>query len=267
MPTYTAPGKLFRFPALYGDAPLVICPVDDFLIFGPTNGLESMTVKLASIASAGPAAILTYYGTVLRNVDTFKNQKFILNLSASVSGKTHTNKVLCHSMDLALRMNATAVAFHINILSAHLPSMIEMAGSIISSAHAYDMPVCGIIYPRGEANGDDDNMLHLKETDNIAYADLIARCVSLGVDLGVDLIKTQYSDNQNSFRRAVEAAGNVPLVVAGGPVVPEQIALRRASDAVRAGARGVSFGRNIFGRENPTEFIRMLKRTLGAPAE
>lgn len=255
-------GKALRFPELYEVKPIIICPVDDYLIYGPENGLQNLRSKLELITSAKPTAILAFYGTVLRNVDLFVRQRYIMNLSASIYETKHSNKIPIHEVETAVRMNASGVAYHINILSEHLPQMIESASLLISKAHSYDIPVCGIVYPRADNNHPDANLDQLKENDNIAYSKLIAHCISLGVDLGFDIIKTQYTGNVDTFRIAVDAAGNVPVVIAGGPLMSKDDAKSLAEEAHKSGARGISFGRNTFGRENPYEFIKDLKYSL-----
>lgn len=253
-------GKYLRFPEIWKrTSPITICPFDDSLISGSVAGLEDATKKLESICSARPTAILTFAGRIEKFPELFVGLRTIVNLSASTTRSSYTRKVQCGTIETALRVNASAVAVHINIASVYAFEMIQHAVEVIEQAKRYDVPICGIIYPRGEAGGQVDNFDEMRLKDPNGYGELVAHCVHLGVDLGVDIIKTQYTGSKESFQLAVKAAGPVPIVVAGGPLVSEPIALAYAVDAVQAGAAGISFARNVFGRNDPKRFIDMLR--------
>ncbi len=72
-------------------------------------------------------------------------------------------------------------------------------------------------------------------------------------------MKTHYTGSAASFARVVEAAGAVPVLISGGPLADSESMLRTAAEAVSAGAAGVSFGRNVFSRNQPWRMIRALK--------
>ena len=260
---FVAPGKYLRFPQIFQrKTPLIICPIDDFLIFGAQNGLEDANKKIQSIISAKPDAILTFAGSVSRSPNFYKNSNYIINLTASTVRSAHTKKVQSHSIEEALRLNASGVAAHINICSKYASEMIDIAGNIISDAQRYEIPTIGIIYPRGEIGDEDNNNDELKRTNNSAFTEIVAHCVSLGVDLGFDAIKTVYTDSPDSFNRVIKASCGIPVLIAGGPKVDLTKAIELAKNAISAGAAGISFGRNIFGREEPREFIEKIRKAI-----
>lgn len=257
--------KLLHFPELYRrDGALIICPIDDTLISGPVNGLEEPYEKLASISASGPSAILTFSGMVERNPTSFLGRRYIINLSASTSRSVYTRKVLIGSVETAMSFHASAVAVHINLSSEHAGEMIAAAGGVVEQARRYGLPAVGIMYPRGEHKGQTEEFLTLKEEEPDHYTELVGHCVQVGVDMGFDLIKTQYTGSEESFRRVMKSAGPVPVVVAGGPLIEESVAIENAVGAVRAGAAGISFARNVFGRADPSQFIRKVKGALEA---
>lgn len=95
------------------------------------------------------------------------------------------------------------------------------------------------------------------------YLELVAHCVRVGVDLGCDLIKTQFLEQQSGYSRILSAASGVPVVIAGGPLIAEERAAERATVALQAGIRGISFARNVFGRADPWQFYQKLDEMLG----
>src|ERR1051326_8450647 len=62
-----------------------------------------------------------------------------------------------------------------------------------------------------------------------------------------------------SFASVVECAMGVPVLIAGGPLQPAEEVLLKAREAICAGAAGVSFGRNVFLRDNVGEFLQLLR--------
>jgi DhnA family fructose-bisphosphate aldolase class Ia len=103
-----------------------------------------------------------------------------------------------------------------------------------------------MMYPRGKRIKDE-------------YApDAVAHAARVGAELGADIVKTNYTGEQNDFARVVESCP-VPLVIAGGPrVESEADLLGMVEGAIAAGARGVAIGRNVFQHENPELITRRI---------
>lgn len=244
------------------DGPLVFCPVDDSLLAGPFGGLQNMRRLIDSICSAEPSAVLAFRGTLEQYADELKDTPTILNCMASVVGPYHVEKVIVHEIKEAVSVGADGVAGHINLFSEFTNHQISHFSTVSRVAHEFGMPVVAIAYPRRTINGADDNFDDLKAQDPEQYARLVAHAVRVAVELGADIIKTQFTGNKDTFHLVVDAACGIPLLIAGGPKLPKEQALGLARDAVAAGANGVSFGRNIFNRSNPGEFIGRLKSEI-----
>lgn len=238
---------------------LVFCPIDDSLLAGPFEGLRDMKSLVSSISAASPSAILAFRGTLQRFSEEIGDTPTILNCTASIVGEHHVEKVIVHSVEEAISLGADAVAGHINLFSETANDQIATLGSITRVAHSYGMPVVAIAYPRKSAAGVDDNFEMLKREENTKYAELVAHAVRVSVELGADIIKTNFTGERESFPLVLDAACGVPLVIAGGPKVSQEEALSLAKHAIGSGAMGVSFGRNVFNRANPGEFVARLK--------
>lgn len=252
----TSSGKTLRAPFLYQESnPIVISPVDDFLIFGPKGGLEAPSEFIKRIVDARPDAILTHAGLIDRHPKAFSNTATIINLSASTTRSAHSVKLPLHGLETALRLHANAVAYHINTLSSHCSQMMDNAAQLIERANRFDMPVLGIIYPRNDNAQGDDEILGKKLESPNEFSDLVSHCVSIGASLGFDAIKTWFTGDKNTFRPSVLASGGIPLLVAGGPKVASAEALEQARLSLSSGAAGISFGRNLFGRTDPSSFV------------
>jgi DhnA family fructose-bisphosphate aldolase class Ia len=82
----------------------------------------------------------------------------------------------------------------------------------------------------------------------------------MAAELGVDLIKTFYTGE--NFADIV-AGTPVPILALGAKKTKfERDALRLAASAVRAGARGVVFGRNVIQAREPERFLDALKEVV-----
>lgn len=237
----------------------LIVPVDDSLIFGPTGGLEALHQKIPRILADPPNALLAFPG-LFRSEIMRDDVAVIVNLTASTHRSRHTRKALVGTLEMAVQLSADAVAVHVNITSKYEREMLRNLGSIACSCDSFGIPLLAIMYPRRETtDGNDDNFDELKKNDRRSYADLVSHSARVGVDLGANIIKTKYTGDPESFASVVNACTPVPVVIAGGPALPILDMLRMAHDAIIAGAAGISFGRNVFSREDPQPYVAALK--------
>lgn len=240
----------------------VIIPVDDNLISQNNIGLQDLQKKLQLIELAKPNAILCYYGAASLVSDYCV--PLIVNITASTVQSHHTRKVLISSVRQAVSIDAAAVAVHINISSKYESEMIKNLGVVAEACNHYGMPLLAITYPRREIGDQDENYPQLKEKFPEKYAELVAHCVRIAFDLGADMIKTQYTGNADSFSQVVAAANNRPVFIAGGPMMEEKQLYTMVEGAIRAGASGVSIGRNVFNRSNSAEIIENIRKIIFA---
>lgn len=243
----------------------IVVPFDDGLIFGPFNGLENLPKVTDAIGRSRANAVLAYPGALRATYGRIDRLAWIVNLTASTVGPTHTRKVLANSVEYAARLSADAVAVHVNFTDEHEGEMLEALGHVVEQAETCQIPVVAIMYPRRGVGTNTDNYEELLSNDRAGYARLVAHAVRIGVELGADVIKTQYTGDAESFRKVVDAALGVPVVVAGGPLIDRAAALDVAKAAIHAGARGVSFGRNVYERNDLAEFLSDIADVVHGP--
>lgn len=238
-------------------------PLDDSLLAGPTNGLEELDGKVRKIISTDPNAVIGFHGLFRNFADIIGDTPSILNLTASTTRSMHTRKTLIGSLELAIMLGVEAVAVHVNISSRFETEMLKNFGDISVECSRVGIPLVGIMYPRTEhPDGNDNNYCDLKQSDRKTYAELVAHTARIGVELGADIIKTQYTGDSESFTKVVDACKPIPVLVAGGKCVDTLQMLTNAEGAVSAGGGGISFGRNIFSRENPAPYIEAVKKVV-----
>ena len=75
-------------------------------------------------------------------------------------------------------------------------------------------------------------------------------------------MKTNWPGDGESFRKLVEAANGIPVVLAGGSRLNDDELLSRMETAMSVGAIGCSVGRNIFMHRSPEAITRALSRVI-----
>ena len=82
--------------------------------------------------------------------------------------------------------------------------------------------------------------------------------VRQAVELGADIIKADPTDDVSVYRRVVEIAGHIPVLVRGGGKAPDAEILDRTEKLMQQGASGIVYGRNIIQHANPGGMTRAL---------
>ncbi|MFP4197715.1 MAG: 2-amino-3,7-dideoxy-D-threo-hept-6-ulosonate synthase [Methanomassiliicoccales archaeon] len=225
----------------------VIIPMDHGITLGPIKGLIDQPRAVDLVAEGGANAVLGHVGLPLHGHRRYgKDIGLIMHLSASTSlSKDPDNKVTVTPVEDAIRMGADAVSVHVNIGSEKEPDMLSALGETASRCRWWGMPLLAMIYPRGK--GMDQN--------SAGYVKIAARAAA---ELGVDIVKTNYTGDIDSFKEVTEGCP-VPVVVAGGPKMDTtREILQVADDSVKAGGAGVAIGRNVFQADDPTRMVRAL---------
>jgi fructose-bisphosphate aldolase/2-amino-3,7-dideoxy-D-threo-hept-6-ulosonate synthase len=240
------PGKTRRLKRiLQPDNRTVITPMDHGVTIGPVKGITNMQAIVDKLLKGKVDAILIHKG-IAKRIDT-GNAGLIVHLSGmSVLTPSATSKVQVCTVKEAIRLGADAVSVHVNIGAQDEDKMLTTLGKVSDECDQYGMPLLAMMYPRGPKIQDEH------ATEPVAHA------ARIGAELGADIIKTNYTGDIETFKTVVESCP-APVVIAGGPKckTPQEI-LQTAHDSVKAGAAGLSIGRNIFQHENPTLMVKAL---------
>jgi DhnA family fructose-bisphosphate aldolase class Ia len=253
-----ATGKVIRLARIMPGGRTVVVPFDDAAISGPDQGLRDTLARLREIESTGVDAIMGFRGLLAAYTRDGGRLPFVLNLTASTVLGDHTRKTQVGTVESAAAAGCDAVAVHVNMSAEHEAEMLALLASVARDCDRWGMPLFAITYPRRRRDGIDDNYLDLKYRDRLAYARLIAHSVRIAVELGADVVKTHYTGDAESFAPVVSTALGVPIIVAGGPLLPGDEVLDHTYGAMAAGAAGVCFGRNTYNRTDVASFVRML---------
>ena len=127
-----------------------------------------------------------------------------------------------------------------------------MLGRISEEAHNNGMPLISHIYPRGNHITGDDQ----RSVENVMYA---ARTAA---ELGVDLVKTTYTGDPESFARVVQAAPTRVAIAGGNGCKTAQDFIQMTRDVMDAGAAGVTYGRFVFQYPHVTPLVKTLGQVV-----
>lgn len=236
-------GRRLRLRRLYrhGDNHLFVVPLDHSINGGPLTTSMSTDRLVGTLAASGVDAVVLHKGTA-RHVDPdrFARIALIVHLSASTVRATDPDaKYLVAGVAEAVRHGADAVSTHVNLGSLAEDRQIADTATVAEACDRWNVPLLAMIYPRGPEIGDP------------TAPELVAHAVTLGVDLGADIVKTVRTESDVDMKDIV-AASPVPVVVAGGPRLSDQDSVvSYVSGVLSTGAAGVAMGRNVFQAPDP----------------
>ena len=112
------------------------------------------------------------------------------------------------------------------------------------------MPLVAMMYIRGT------KIKNEYDVNNVKHA------ARVGAELGADIVKVVYTGSVESFAEVVNGCP-VPVVIAGGPKMgSDEEIFSMVAGALKAGAAGVSIGRNAFQHKTPTKMVQALSKMV-----
>ena len=226
----------------------VIIPMDHGLTVGPINGIKDMRSAVNRVAEGGANAVLLHKGIIRAGYRGYgKDIGLIMHLSGSTAlGPDPDDKVLVADVVEAIKLGADAVSVHINVGSKNEPQQLRVLGEVAEICDEWSMPLLGMIYPRGEK---------IKDQYDV---DVVKHAARIGAELGADIVKTNFTGSEGTFREVVEGCP-VPVVMAGGPKTKtDEEFCEMVRSAIRAGSAGAATGRNVFQHKSPANMVRVL---------
>jgi fructose-bisphosphate aldolase / 2-amino-3,7-dideoxy-D-threo-hept-6-ulosonate synthase len=243
-------GRDIRLSRILKNDRMLCIPMDHGISNGPIPGLENIHSVIYQCEKAGLTCVLVNKG-IIKTLPRAIDIGLIVHLSGSTSiGPAPNRKVLMSTVEEALRLGADAVSVHINIGAKEEPEMLYNLGMISDKCDEWNIPLIAMMYPRGET------------IRNQYDPEIVAHTARIGAEAGADIVKSVYTGEVNSFRKVVKSCP-VPIVIAGGPKAKtDKDIVEMCFGAMEAGAKGVTFGRNIFQHRNPPAIIHALSNII-----
>ncbi|MFA5251030.1 MAG: 2-amino-3,7-dideoxy-D-threo-hept-6-ulosonate synthase [Phycisphaerae bacterium] len=226
----------------------VIVPMDHGVTVGPIEGLTDMRDAVSKIVAGGANAILMHKGMVRAgHRGGGKDIGLVIHLSAGTSMSPDPNaKELVCTVEEAIKLGADAVSVHINLGAETDREMLGQLGFVSERCSQWQMPLVAMMYTRGP------KIKNEYDVNNVKHA------ARVGAELGADIVKVPYTGSVKSFTEVVQGCP-VPVVIAGGPKMEsDKDIFEMVEGALKAGAAGLSIGRNAFQHKNPEKVVGVL---------
>ncbi|RYF51751.1 MAG: deoxyribose-phosphate aldolase [Cytophagaceae bacterium] len=221
----------------------IIMPVDHGLIFDRIPGLETPSSPFAAWANNDVTGFMMTPGQVKQTERFFAANTHLTRVltidtyydyRSLDGGGAHG---LITTIEEAVRMGVDAVKmlFPWNMSNSERVAMCNRVGAVVAQCDKWDIPLILepvlIGAPRSE-----EVIIEEEKVARIAY------------DLGAHIIKIAFPGEERTKRLVDEL--KVPLVIAGGPLAGDPSeTIDAVAQTIRAGARGVIVGRNIWQRD------------------
>ena len=237
---------------LPNDRAAIIMPVDHGLIFNRIEGLETPSAPFQAWADTDVTGFMMTPGQVKQTELFFAEHPHLSRVltidtyydyTQQDGGGSHS---LITTVEEAVRMGVDAVKmlFPWNISRAEQAAMCTRVGKVVTACDQWDIPL--VLEPV---------LIGAPRTEEVAVEE--EKIARIAYDLGAHIIKIAFPGEERTARLVAELG--VPLVIAGGPLsgdVSETV--DAIAGTIRAGARGIIVGRNIWQRER-SEGERVLK--------
>ncbi len=223
----------------------VMLAVDHGYFLGPTEKLEIPKRTITPLLKYCDSLMVTR-GIVRTSVDPNFPVPIVLRVSggSSIIGEDLSNEKITTSVKDAIRINASALAMSIFVGAKYEHNSLVNLGNLVNEAEEYGLPVLAVTAVGKEL-----------EKRDARYLSLSCR---IAAEFGAHMVKTYYCEN---FDKVVGSCP-VPVIVAGGPKIPERDALELTYNSIKAGAAGVDMGRNIWQSQYPIPMLRSVRAII-----
>ncbi len=248
-------GADIRLKRLFdGGGNVVVVAVDHGLYNGPRPGFEDLGPIVSRMGAAD--AILLAPGMARHVTPVFEHRgapAMMLRLNWGTQYATQWDYRESRSVPMIPASQAVAEGADVVLVGMSIRTGSEavdaenvaQVAACVAEARTVGVPIVGEVYPAGH-----------EEIAPEARHEQIAIGCRIVAELGVDLVKTFHTGDR--FSEIVRSTP-VPVLALGAKKTPREVdALELAATAVRDGARGVVFGRNVVGARSPERFLDAL---------
>jgi class I fructose-bisphosphate aldolase/fructose-bisphosphate aldolase/2-amino-3,7-dideoxy-D-threo-hept-6-ulosonate synthase len=229
---------------------------------GPAKGLHDPVKAVSQVVAGGADAILTTFGMARATQHALRGRGLIIGLDGTGQPADREDDVAGlgiagYGVEHALRLGADAVELKVfpgNPERTRLPELRQLA----YKCEQWGMPLLAEPIPMSFQ----DTSAHTLEN--------VAKAARIGAESGGDFVKVHYVGPVEHFAERVIEESYVPVLCLGGPAKDDPVeALRACHDAMRAGAKGIVFGRNIVTAARPDKMCAALGEVIhgGASVE
>lgn len=229
-----------------GDGRYFGLTVDHSMARGVMKGLDTIQATIDGMCAGHPNAVTMHKGVAEK---CFKKHAGITPLvlkCTTFSPYQPDCDTPVATVEEAIRLGADAISVGCIVGGDNQPSQLSNLAEYCRRAKEVGMPVISHIYPRGNRIAREDRT----GWETILYATRMA------AELGVDLIKTNYTGSPESFRKVVEATPSMVAIAGGDGCETAEDLFRMTRDVLDCGGVGVTYGRFIIQYPDITAIVK-----------
>ena len=257
-----SPGKVVRMNRLFNpkDGKAVCVAADHGWMSDVTPNVMNLKTILTQVVKGGPDAILISFGTAIRHGHLLRGKDspaMIIRADwmnmprlggsnvSNVLPVVNFKKMATSFAKDALLMGASAITIYyfIGYNDEFEAINIEQAACFAKECRKVFLPL--IIEPMAVGG----------MVTGVNIAEILIASGRIAAEIGADALKIPYTGDVKTFKKLVDEA-KVPVLVLGGAKsdVPRD-ALELVEEALRAGASGTVFGRNVTKAKDPQKMV------------
>ncbi len=284
---YLPLGKRIRLHRLMyehgpGNGRMMILPIDQGMEHGPRDffpnpesGDPNFQFRLAE--EGGFSGIALHLGLAEKYAHKYAGKVPIvlkINGKTSIPPDNDALSPMTASVEDAVRIGADAVGYTLYVGSPRQYEDMNQFRRVKYDADRLGIPVIMWAYPRGEA------IAKKGGRDSLFAVDYAAR---VACELGADVVKLNMPDTEikrrddqtppydkislspeEEVKHVIRSAGRTLVLFSGGSKMSDEKVIERARSAIKEGAAGLIFGRNIWQRkwDDALEITEKLKMLL-----
>jgi class I fructose-bisphosphate aldolase len=241
----------------------LVIAFDHALVLGPIEGTSDPITQIRRFSRAKADAVLLNLGLIRQFADSPLNEPLPGIIARidwtnvwSALGQDDTSELrscLLARPEEALRHGADAVLTYMVVGTGDADfesKEISRTAKVARECEQIGIPLMVETLARGR---------NVKDPGDPKWLNLHTR---MALELGADIIKTDYSGDPRTMRSVVEGCSIPILVLGGSRLGSDDAALELARSAVTAGAAGIFFGRNVFQSADMESFLVRIRAVL-----
>ena len=229
------------------------------------GGIEDMRKVIKTLVDANPDAVQLTMGQarLLQQIPGKNKPALVMRTDvANVYGNPLDPYLFSHhvphAVEEAVRLDAACLCVNLiqlpnrpDIREANIKSIMALR----AEATKYNMPLMiePLVMQDNTKSGG-----YMVDGDTKKIVTLVRQAI----ELGADMIKADPTDNIEDYPKVIEVAGDIPVLVRGGGRVEDKILLERTVAVLKAGAKGIVYGRNVIQHPNPSGITKALMALL-----
>jgi fructose-bisphosphate aldolase / 2-amino-3,7-dideoxy-D-threo-hept-6-ulosonate synthase len=234
-------GKTIRLRRIFDEngKAVIFAPVHNLTSPSPYPGQIDVAKSVKQCVAGGATAMVMSKGFLRICAPEWNSRIGILDylFTYAALSPDPIQQVAISTVEEAARIGADGVCFFVGLSTKNDPYVLELLGKVGDLCDRYGM----VFAAEAEFPGFYDSQeSHLKK-HGIKYLKFTAR---LCAELGCDFISTNWTGDIDSFSDLVDYV-KIPVVINGGPKMPEPDFLKMVENAMQSGAAGCLVGRNL----------------------